>query len=49
MLSYRLLSMDTGIESGRLRTGSSTRDEWPVDTVKLLFETQYTRFRNFVI
>ena len=29
MLSYRLLSMDTGIESGRLRTGRLTQDEWP--------------------
>ena len=28
MLSYRLLSMDTGIESSS-RTGRLTQDEWP--------------------
>ena len=30
MLSYRLLSMDTGIESARLRTGRLTQEEWPI-------------------
>ena len=30
MLSYRLLSMETGIESGRLKTGRLTMDEWPI-------------------
>ena len=30
MLSYRLLSMETGIESGRLRTGRLTQEEWPI-------------------
>ena len=30
MLSYRLLSMETGIESGRLKTGRLTMEEWPI-------------------
>ena len=30
MLSYRLLSMETGIESGRLKTGRLTQEEWPI-------------------
>ena len=30
MLCYRLLSMETGIESGRLRTGRLTQEEWPI-------------------
>ena len=29
-ISYRLMSMDSGIESGRLRTGRLQQDEWPV-------------------
>ncbi len=29
-ITYRLLSMEVGIESGRLRTGRLTQDEWPV-------------------
>ncbi len=29
-LSYRLLSMEAGIESGRLRTGRLQEDEWPI-------------------
>ncbi len=29
-LTYRLLSMEVGIESGRLRTGRLKEDEWPV-------------------
>ncbi len=29
-IAYRLLSMEVGIESGRLRTGHLTQDEWPV-------------------
>ena len=29
-LSYRLLSMEIGIESGRLRTGRLTKEEWPL-------------------
>ena len=28
-LTYRLLSMEVGIESGRLRTGKLQQDEWP--------------------
>ena len=30
LLSYRLLSMELGIESGRLRTGRITKEEWPL-------------------
>ena len=30
MLSYRLISMETGIESSRLRTGRLTQEEWPI-------------------
>ena len=30
ILSYRLLSMELGIESGRLRTGRITKEEWPL-------------------
>jgi len=29
-ITYRLMSMDSGIESGRLRTGKLQQDEWPV-------------------
>ena len=29
-ITYRLMSMDSGIESGRLRTGRLQQDEWPV-------------------
>ncbi len=29
-LSYRFLSMEVGIESGRLRTGRLQEDEWPI-------------------
>jgi len=29
-LTYRLLSMEVGIESGRLRTGRLSSDEWPL-------------------
>lgn len=29
-LTYRLLSMETGIESGRLRTGRLNQEEWPL-------------------
>ena len=29
-ITYRLMSMDSGIESGRLRTGRLLQDEWPV-------------------
>ena len=29
-LTYRLLSMEVGIESGRLRTGRLAQDEWPL-------------------
>ncbi len=29
-LTYRLLSMEVGIESGRLRTGRLTQEEWPL-------------------
>tara|TARA_B100000700_G_C15060860_1_gene865727 strand:+ start:171 stop:1583 length:1413 start_codon:yes stop_codon:yes gene_type:complete len=29
-LTYRLLSMEAGIESGRLRTGRLQQDEWPL-------------------
>jgi len=29
-LTYRLLSMEVGIESGRLRTGRLNQDEWPL-------------------
>ena len=29
-LTYRLLSMETGIESGRLRTGRLRQEEWPL-------------------
>ena len=29
-LTYRLLSMEVGIESGRLRTGGLEEDEWPI-------------------
>ena len=29
-LTYRLLSMETGIESGRLRTGRLSQEEWPL-------------------
>ncbi|OOV34985.1 replicative DNA helicase, partial [Candidatus Synechococcus spongiarum LMB bulk10E] len=29
-LTYRLLSMETGLESGRLRTGRLTQEEWPL-------------------
>ena len=29
-LTYRLLSMEVGIESGRLRTGRLQQDEWPL-------------------
>lgn len=29
-LIYRLLSMETGIESGRLRTGRLSQEEWPL-------------------
>jgi len=29
-LTYRLLSMETGIESGRLRTGRLSEEEWPL-------------------
>ena len=29
-LSYRLLSMEVGIETGRLRTGRLTQEEWPI-------------------
>ena len=28
--TYRLLSMEVGIETGRLRTGRLTEDEWPI-------------------
>ena len=30
MLCHRLLSMEIGIESGRLRTGRLTQEEWPI-------------------
>ena len=29
-ITYRLMSMESGIESGRLRTGRLQQDEWPV-------------------
>ena len=29
-ITYRLMSIDSGIESGRLRTGRLQQDEWPV-------------------
>ena len=29
-LTYRLLSMETGLESGRLRTGRLAQEEWPL-------------------
>ena len=29
-ITYRLLSMEVGIESGRLRTGRLAKDEWPL-------------------
>ena len=29
-ITYRLMSMDSGIESGRLRTGRLQQDDWPV-------------------
>ena len=29
-VTYRLLSMEVGIENGRLRTGRLQQDEWPL-------------------
>ena len=29
-LGYRILSLEVGIESGRLRTGRLQQDEWPL-------------------